>query len=248
MILADVPFRKQRCRVGQAPSSSPLSLFSSLFYPPLNSSLLRPPISRMIFLLVVFLPIRRGCGLRILLSLSNSYPSLDYLPETRERRASVYLSTCKMRYENWDVLLFPEDSNVPIQEFKTECSVTQGRGKSDYHDNWHMCSDGRVSYVNMRVSCIDSPYLSDPSMLNPRNFLVPTGNMTLLPVLTSYIPSLPENIPFRASVHCWDTPRPSRLMDGLMRADDALMFQFQVYIDGIDVAYVPCICSFWGYG
>lgn len=85
-------------------------------------------------------------------------------------------------------------------------------------------------------------------MLNPRNFLVPTGNMTLLPVLTSYIPSLPENTPFRASVHCWDTPRPSRLMDGLMRADDALMFQFQVYIDGIDVAYVPCICSFWGYG
>ncbi|KAA6416152.1 MAG: hypothetical protein FRX48_00872 [Lasallia pustulata] len=34
-----------------------------------------------------------------------------------------------MRYLNWDVLLFPEGSKVPIQEFKTCCSVTQDLGE-----------------------------------------------------------------------------------------------------------------------
>ncbi|KAL2351183.1 hypothetical protein BJ546DRAFT_361737 [Cryomyces antarcticus] len=30
-----------------------------------------------------------------------------------------------MRYQLWDVLLFPEPSDIPIQEFKTACFVTQ---------------------------------------------------------------------------------------------------------------------------
>ncbi|KAF2476138.1 uncharacterized protein BDR25DRAFT_278949 [Lindgomyces ingoldianus] len=30
-----------------------------------------------------------------------------------------------MRYENWDVILFPRDSHIPIQEFKTACYVSQ---------------------------------------------------------------------------------------------------------------------------
>ncbi|EOA91223.1 uncharacterized protein SETTUDRAFT_152366 [Exserohilum turcica Et28A] len=29
-----------------------------------------------------------------------------------------------MRYDNWDVILFPKDSHVPIQEFKTACYVS----------------------------------------------------------------------------------------------------------------------------
>ncbi|KAL4762353.1 uncharacterized protein BDW70DRAFT_167155 [Aspergillus foveolatus] len=33
-----------------------------------------------------------------------------------------------MRYENWDVLLFPAKSKVPVQEFKTQCFVTRDRG------------------------------------------------------------------------------------------------------------------------
>ncbi|KAF2798951.1 hypothetical protein K505DRAFT_295483 [Melanomma pulvis-pyrius CBS 109.77] len=31
-----------------------------------------------------------------------------------------------MRYDNWDVIVFPRDSHVPIQEFKTACYVSQG--------------------------------------------------------------------------------------------------------------------------
>jgi hypothetical protein len=26
-----------------------------------------------------------------------------------------------MRYDDWDVILFPKDSHIPIQEFKTAC-------------------------------------------------------------------------------------------------------------------------------
>ena len=30
-----------------------------------------------------------------------------------------------MRYANWDVLLFPDGSKAPLQEFKTGCYVVQ---------------------------------------------------------------------------------------------------------------------------
>ncbi|USP79223.1 mrna binding post-transcriptional regulator [Curvularia clavata] len=33
--------------------------------------------------------------------------------------------TPTMRYDDWDVILFPRDSHVPIQEFKTACFVSQ---------------------------------------------------------------------------------------------------------------------------
>jgi hypothetical protein len=36
----------------------------------------------------------------------------------------------KMRYQDWDVLLFPEGSKVPIQEFKTQCHVTRDLGET----------------------------------------------------------------------------------------------------------------------
>ena len=35
-----------------------------------------------------------------------------------------------MRYQNWDVLLFADNSKVPIQEFKTACHVLQDPGIS----------------------------------------------------------------------------------------------------------------------
>ena len=35
-----------------------------------------------------------------------------------------------MRYANWDVILFPKDSLVPIQEFRTGCYVGSDESKS----------------------------------------------------------------------------------------------------------------------
>jgi hypothetical protein len=34
-----------------------------------------------------------------------------------------------MRYNDWDVILFPKDSHIPIQEFKTACYHAQDSSK-----------------------------------------------------------------------------------------------------------------------
>jgi|SRR5271155_4381491 len=41
-----------------------------------------------------------------------------------------FTSQSKMRYQDWDVLLFPEGSKAPIQEFKTQCHVTRDLGET----------------------------------------------------------------------------------------------------------------------
>lgn len=34
-----------------------------------------------------------------------------------------------MRYDDWDVLLFPQGSRVPIKEFRVDCRVVQDTGE-----------------------------------------------------------------------------------------------------------------------
>ncbi|GFF27454.1 hypothetical protein IFM61606_09960 [Aspergillus udagawae] len=115
-----------------------------------------------------------------------------------------------MRYENWDVLLFPESSKVPIQEFRTQCFVTQEE--------------------------VETPYINSAAIVNPGSYFMPRASVVQLPVLTTFIPSLPQNTPFRVSVHSWDKPRPSLLMESLMQPDDALLFEIRIFIDGLCVS------------
>jgi hypothetical protein len=35
-----------------------------------------------------------------------------------------------MRYDNWDVIVFPKESAIPIQEFRTACYTTQDERES----------------------------------------------------------------------------------------------------------------------
>ncbi|PYI32798.1 hypothetical protein BP00DRAFT_445219 [Aspergillus indologenus CBS 114.80] len=114
-----------------------------------------------------------------------------------------------MRYENWDVLIFPETSKVPLQEFKTQCFVTKDK---------------------------ESPYLHSPALINPASCSIPQGNLGQLPVLTTFIPSLRQNTPFRVSIHSWDRPVPSRFMESLLQPDDSLLFEVRVFIDGLCVS------------
>ncbi|PYH42196.1 uncharacterized protein BP01DRAFT_138889 [Aspergillus saccharolyticus JOP 1030-1] len=114
-----------------------------------------------------------------------------------------------MRYENWDVLLFPETSKVPLQEFKTQCFVTKDK---------------------------ESPYLHSPALISPASCSGPQGNLGQLPVLTTFIPSLRHNTPFRVSIHSWERPMPSRFMEGLLQPDDTLLFEVRVFIDGLCVS------------
>ncbi|KKZ66105.1 hypothetical protein EMCG_08131 [[Emmonsia] crescens] len=118
-----------------------------------------------------------------------------------------------MRFENWDVLLFPEGSKVPIQEFKTQCFVTR---------------DSESPYMH-----IDSLLNSSPHRLQP-NYA--QGIFGYTPILTTFVPSMSRNSPFRVSVHSWKKPTPTRTMETLMQPDDSVVFEMRVFIDGIFIA------------
>ncbi|KAJ5951746.1 uncharacterized protein N7479_010159 [Penicillium vulpinum] len=114
-----------------------------------------------------------------------------------------------MRYRNWDVLLFPGGSKVPIQEFKTQCFVTKDK---------------------------DSPYLHNEVFLGPHAHHPNPGIFNQLPVLTTFIPSLPKDTPFQVSVHSWEKPRPSVQIESNMEPEDVLLFEVRIFIDGVFVA------------
>ncbi|KAI9372031.1 hypothetical protein BJX61DRAFT_553270 [Aspergillus egyptiacus] len=114
-----------------------------------------------------------------------------------------------MRYENWDVLLFPAGSKTPIQEFKTQCFVTRDR---------------------------DSPYLHNPTFVAPAAFCASHGNLGKLPVLTTFVPSLPQNSAFRVSIHSWEQPHTSPFMENLLQPDDISLFEVRIFVDGLCVA------------
>ncbi|RAR02133.1 binding post-transcriptional regulator [Stemphylium lycopersici] len=53
--------------------------------------------------------------------------------------------TPAMRYDDWDVILFPKDSHVPIQEFKTACYVSPEE------------SDSRIAHEKRSLTFTDHP-------------------------------------------------------------------------------------------
>ena len=100
-----------------------------------------------------------------------------------------------MRYQDWDVLLFPsgdDGAHVPVKEFKTTCYA-------EPHDN----------------------------------------ALGLTPLLTTFIPSLPQNAPFQISVHSWTKTGPvvTPGSDGSRLRE---IWQVKVVIDGKEV----CIENF----
>ncbi|KAJ5300517.1 Apoptosis-inducing factor 1 [Penicillium atrosanguineum] len=107
-----------------------------------------------------------------------------------------------MRYENWDVLIFPEGTKVPVQEFKTQCFV---------------------------IRETESSYLQNVS--TGHSYYPVQGNYGQLPVLTTFIPSMTKDSPYRFSIHSWEKPRPSRLIEGMMQPDDLLMYEARVFVD-----------------
>ncbi|CAI7651708.1 unnamed protein product [Penicillium discolor] len=114
-----------------------------------------------------------------------------------------------MRYRNWDVLLFPEGSKVPIQEFKTQCFVTKDK---------------------------DSPYIHSGVFLGHHAHHPEQGVFNQLPVLTTFIPSLLKDSPFQVSVHSWEKPRPSVQIESNMEPEDVLLFEVRIFIDGVFAA------------
>ena len=90
---------------------------------------------------------------------------------------------------------------------------------------------------------LESAYLMNNSSLNMSSYQQQQPNLALsnsiqLPALTAFIPSLSQNSPFRVSVHSWEKPRPTRMMESLMQPDDAVLYEVRVFIDGVCVSWV----------
>jgi hypothetical protein len=80
-----------------------------------------------------------------------------------------------MRYKDWDVLLFDQNSHVPQQEFKVACQVVHDTGKPIF-----------------------------PSTFGPKNFVESsTPQVSGVPVVTCFVTSLQPGTPFKISVHSW---------------------------------------------
>ncbi|KAL2050234.1 hypothetical protein ABVK25_009461 [Lepraria finkii] len=114
-----------------------------------------------------------------------------------------------MRYNNWDVLIFPEtgESKTPLQEFGTVCMVTE-----------------------------DPDIPSAPSTAHPAYLTTVTRP---LPTVSCYIPSLPNDTPFRVSLHSWATPQPSRATLSMSSPENVILYEARVWVDGI------CVAGIW---
>lgn len=123
-----------------------------------------------------------------------------------------------MRYQNWDVLLFPELSKIPLQEFKVACSVIQDPG----------------SCRHTTIICLSRYFLENWIMALTKNIERHTlqTNPLLLPTVTSFIPGLPTGAAFRASIHCWQNPVFSRYIQNLKKPSDNVIFEARLFIDG----------------
>lgn len=123
----------------------------------------------------------------------------------------------KMRYQGWDVLIFPGNSKIPIQEFKTGCHVVQDHGVCLFQHHSLKCFHTYWTFILILV------YAESAS-------LVP-GTIAL-PTVTCFIPGLPYGVPFRISVHCWDTPEISRYTQNYSKHPENVMYEARVFIDG----------------
>lgn len=63
-----------------------------------------------------------------------------------------------MRYQNWDVLIFPlvGESKTPLQEFGTACTVNQDPGK----DKPSLHSDTTADQLNIRCVAFSTFFFS----------------------------------------------------------------------------------------
>lgn len=87
----------------------------------------------------------------------------------------------------------------------------------------------------------ESPYLLSGALINPSPFYQPHRTVGQLPIVTSFVPSLSPNNPFRISIHSWEKPRASRTTEALMQPDDSVLFEVRVFFDNLCVAYVKLL-------
>ncbi|KAK1824016.1 hypothetical protein LTR12_001549 [Friedmanniomyces endolithicus] len=91
-----------------------------------------------------------------------------------------------MRFQDWDVLLFPSGSHVPLREFRTACYAQQDP------DPMHPRATTTTT--------------SSTNSTNNTTTTTTTTAAATTPLLTAFVPSLSEGKGFQVSVHSWSTP------------------------------------------
>lgn len=166
-------------------------------------------------------------SLRCLVPLCLETPTSQLCTVTSPTGKFCPLQSFKMRYLNWDVLLFPAGSKVPIQEFKTGCYAVQDPeflGADPLAGT--SCTPPSVDALNLRelTLCLAATFAFDH---------VPTPQV---PIVACFIANLPDGSPFRVSLHSWERPSPSQSLQNPLQHGKSLCFEARVFIDGVCVS------------
>jgi hypothetical protein len=122
-----------------------------------------------------------------------------------------------MRFEGWDVMIFPFDtgseaSRGPVQEFRVQCDVVPDTGGCYSHTTWRL---------HPLTTCLEFSH---------------THASLGIPTVTSFIASLAPGSPFKISIHSWTTPEVSRYARAYSRHPELVKIEARVLIDGRLVA------------
>lgn len=126
-----------------------------------------------------------------------------------------------MRYEDWDVLLFPADSRAPFKEFKAVCHVVKDPGTSPSGD--HRSDQPFILPILFGPLCS----LTEP----PLEFSEAQGSYGL-PTVCCFTPSHDGGAPFQVSVHSWQTPTISQVTRAYSKHPEDAKFEIRVFVDG----------------
>jgi len=61
-------------------------------------------------------------------------------------------------------------------------------------------------------------------------------NYQYIPLVSTFIPSLPEGMTFRISIHSWEMPSTSPLAQQMMAPGDSVVYEARLLVDGFIVA------------
>lgn len=134
-------------------------------------------------------------------------------PRLPPRPHHIALSFEAMRYEDWDILLFPRDCKVPIKEFKVACHVVHDLGESPF------------TLVERRGFTDDQEFSHGHGSYG-------------LPTVCCFVPSLPPGSPFQVSLHSWSPPNISQFTRSYSKYAEMVKFEARLFVDGRLIAYV----------
>lgn len=113
-----------------------------------------------------------------------------------------------MRYEDWDILLFPRDCKVPLKEFKVACHVVHDGGKF---------SKVPIFLFNVTNYALELSYIHGAHGI---------------PTVCCFIPSLAPGAPYKLSIHSWSTPSISQYTRAYGKDADSVVFEARLFVDG----------------